>query len=377
MNVDSQHTIDAAEIVLSAIDGTLTDTRLRIATRSAGQVGGGEASMVQALVSWAQRQKNPTLGTYAADADDPQLPTLVNHLTGLSAVLLSDTIRAGGGGDITERAFPLAKERYLAIVNNPASSRGQQCEILCADHLGFPLSPYLYDNSGIEPVLRSEVAFKELARLIVESNVMRPTLEADRLISAVGSALFELFKNTEDHAKLDASGNFPARALRGIHARRHEKTREELEQLAQGTPAIAPFFASLQAHAGRKKFRFVEFSVFDSGPGLAARWTKEQPGSLTDERELSAIAECFEHRKTTKLTSGRGVGLPLVIAALKKRRGFLRLRTGRQSLFADFSDQRDLEFGSAPRFSHFSTRRTMALASGTLITFILPLDRHE
>ncbi|CAN5173849.1 hypothetical protein BH09PSE3_BH09PSE3_17400 [soil metagenome] len=377
MNIDSQHTIDAAEVLLSAIDGTLTDTHLKIATRSHGQVGGGEASMVQALVSWAQRQKCPTLRTYAARADDPQIQTLVNHLTGLSAVLLSDETQAGNGMDITDEAFRLAESRYLALVDDPAESRGPQCEILCADHLSFPFSPYLYDKSGLEPILRSEVAFKELARLIVAAGVMRSSPEASRLIAAIGSALFELFKNTEDHAKLDVSGNVPSRALRGIHARRHDRTREDLDELARGTPTMAPFFASLQAPAGRKGIRFAEFSVFDSGPGLAARWRKEQPEMLTDEQELGAIAECFEHRKTTKDSSGRGVGLPLVIDALKKRRGFLRLRTGRQSLFVDFSDQRDLEFGSAPRFSHFSTRRKMALATGTLITFIMPLDRHE
>ncbi len=377
MNIDSQHTIDAAEVLLSTIDGTLTDTRVKIATRSHGQVGGGEAAMVQAFVSWAQHQKYPTLRTYAPRADDPQIPTLVNHLTGLSAVLLSDETQADNGVNITDEAFRLAKNRYLALVDHPTASRGLQFEILCADHLGLPFSPYLYDKSGLEPILRSEVAFKELARLIIVAGVMRSSLEADRLIAAIGSALFELFKNTEDHAKLDVSGNVPSRSLRGIHARRHDRRREELDKLARGTPAIAPFFDSLQAPAGRKSIRFAEFSVFDSGPGLAARWRKEQPERLTDEQELNAIAECFEHRKTTKDTSGTGVGLPLVIDALKKRRGFLRLRTGRQSLFVDFSDQRDLEFGSAPRFSHFSTRRTMALATGTLITFIMPLDRHE
>ncbi|MEH6716956.1 hypothetical protein [Parasphingorhabdus flavimaris] len=333
--------------------------------------------MIQGLITWAQRQEQAVLQTYASSSEDGQLDDLVRHLTGLCAVLLSDDVVTNSGVSIWPETFDKAVMRYGSLANDPKASRGLQFEILCADHLSLPLTPLLYGGSEQEPVLRSEVAFKELAQIIIASGVIKSKNHPTGLVSAIGSTLFELFKNTEDHAKRDSAENIPSRGLRGIHARRHERTSSELEAISQAALPLAPFFSRLRPPKGRKKVRFAEFSVFDSGPGLASRWLRSPAQGIRQDEELKAIEACFEHRKTTKDSAGRGVGLPTVIAALQKRGGILRLRTGRQSLYADLAAQPDLPFGCAPAFTNFSARPNLALAAGTLITFILPLDTSE
>ncbi|ALM83107.1 hypothetical protein [Bordetella sp. N] len=83
---------------------------------------------------------------------------------------------------------------------------------------------------------------------------------------------------------------------------------------------------------------FVELSMVDAGPGLARRWLANRPNnkrSIADLSEISiqeeeeAVVECFKKWRTSSGNSLRGVGLFSIANLLRKRNGFLRLRTGR------------------------------------------------
>ncbi|HTW29081.1 MAG TPA: hypothetical protein VME92_18280, partial [Acetobacteraceae bacterium] len=145
-----------------------------------------------------------------------------------------------------------------------------------------------------------------------------------------------------------------------------------LSDMVKDSPPLHQYSTRRRTRAGRRHVELVEFSVFDSGPGMAARWLgRETPDR---QEELKAVIECFERHGSSQPIRGRGIGLPIVIAALRERSGFLRLRTGRQSLYADLGEEADAPFGKSPTLRAWPDGRPVARASGTLMTFLLPVE---
>ena len=254
-------------------------------------------------------------------------------------------------------------------------SRGPQIEILCADHLGKSFPVTLYEPKGEEVrSVRPAKAFKDLARVLlgtVMTSGMAGTMPQG-LPDAIGDALYELFRNTHQHALTDVRGDHLQRSIRGIHARRHSLEPDVLNDMVKGSPPLHEYSTRRRTRAGRRHVELVEFSVFDSGPGMAARWLGRETQDLQE--ELQAVTDCFERHGSSQSIRGRGIGLPIVIAALRERNGFLRLRTGRQSLYADLGEEADAPFGRSPMLRAWPVGRPIARASGTLMTFLIPVE---
>ncbi|HEY5722865.1 MAG TPA: hypothetical protein VIT45_11145 [Allosphingosinicella sp.] len=227
-----------------------------------------------------------------------------------------------------------------------------------------------------KPVPKPESALGDLARLIVRTT-MQPEYErheTNHFIQSIAGALYELFRNTHEHARHDLAGNFIKRSLRAVQARRHSITPQVLARIAEDTPAIEAYCRRLQPRRGRTQLQLLELSVLDSGPGLAARWLgrtllREDRGRV----ELEAVMNCFEKGASTKPRPGAGMGLPNLIGLARRSNGFLRLRTGAQSLYADLGLERDASFGSAPNLQPLHGDRIIAKASGTLWSLLLPI----
>ena len=378
MDINTVQSIATAERLIRDLDGHLTDASLRMATNSRHHVAGGEAATVQAVITWAQTQAVARVDTFANDEADGQLKRLSSHLAGLCAALLCDDARSKNGTSVLAALRNEAETRLRQLHSERpgTGSRGPQLEIVCMDHrdLGLPKSLYIV-GPGRRGVLKDEGAFLDLARaaLVRTSFEGEPLAEDDALVSAVGDCLYELFRNTHDHARMDVEGNHVARSLRGIQARRHAISPDVLAGIVKDAPPLAAYCSRLQPRAGRRDLQLLEFSVFDSGPGLAVRWKGKPVAQLDPQEEIAAVTECFDKHKTTKGIDGRGMGLPIVIGALRERNGFLRIRSGRLALFSDLGLEADAEFGSAPRLQSWSTRSNLPRAAGTLITFVMPL----
>jgi hypothetical protein len=378
MNLNTVHSVASAEALIRELDGSRTDTSLQIATRSRHHAAGGEAAIVQAVITWAQAQRRALLDTFAKGPDDDQLSSLASHLSGLCAALICDVARDVEGRNVTPqlRAEAMARMRALTSEVPGAGSRGPQLEIVCADRReeGLARSVYFVDST-FQGTLKSEEAFRDVARVALKRTGLEgvPLGRDERLVEAIGDCLYELFRNTHEHARLDAAGDLVGRSLRGIHARRHAISPEVLEGIVKDSAPLAAYCGRLQARPGRRDLQIVEFSVFDSGPGLAARWRRQPVAELTAEEELDAVAACFGKHATTKVIDGRGMGLPIVIAALRERNGFMRVRSGRLSLYADLGTEADREFGAAPLLRPWSERKNLPAAAGTLFTFMMPI----
>jgi hypothetical protein len=80
---------------------------------------------------------------------------------------------------------------------------------------------------------------------------------------------------------------------------------------------------------GNEKFRAIDITVVDSGPGYARRWHRLDKDGLTIDLEKQAIVECFKKNRSSDLTDSSGSGLSNVLRDLKSLKGWFRLRTGR------------------------------------------------
>lgn len=378
MDVRSIHTVAEAERIIIDLEGRATDTSLRIATNARHHAAGGDPAMVQALVTWAQTQRTARLRTYVDEGNSDQATDLASHLPGLCAILLCDEALSATGIGIRPELRSAASTRLKLLQGqNPRNgTRGPQLEILCVDHLNrsHPALLYKVASDGAAE-LKPEASFTDVARLALRATLQgsAAALQSE-LVGSLGDALYELFRNTDEHARTDVTGNHLRRSIRGIHARRHDVTPEALANMVKESLPLAEYCRRHTPRPGRPHLQLLEISVFDSGPGMAARW-KSCPSAMLDEAaERSAIEECFKKHHTTKRVNGRGMGLPIVVAALRERDGFLRVRSGRQALFADLGADPHRAFGDEPLFRSWSSRRNPAPAAGTLVTFLLPVD---
>jgi len=380
MRVPGNMTIVATERLLADLVGQATDVALTLPTRARHNLAGGESAMVQFLATWAQRQRITRITSFARDAADRQIGELAGQLHGLAAALVADEVRSVDGRPITDQLFDRAIDRLRILqgVRPSDASRGPQFELICADHLGLSAPKMLYaqDPDGVAH-LRDARAFKDLAVQIMAATVPR-TLEAALPAdtrNTLAAALYELFRNTEEHARLDDRGNQLRRSLRGIHARRHAIAPETMAEIVGTFEPLANWARGLpRPRADSRDTQMIELSVFDSGPGFAARWSGRPLEMIEPQEEFAAIVKCFSKHGSSKARSAAGLGLCNLVDLLRAKSGFLRLRTGRRSLYADLSRERDRSYGEPPDLRAWATGAgEPAKVAGTLVTLLLPL----
>lgn len=375
MQIESALNIAEAERIIREMEGRNTDTTLTLPTNSRGNVGGGEPAVVQAILTWASSQASARIATYARGSSDGQLETLTSHLVGLCSILTCDWAGDIDRRDLTTDLRELALERLRGL-QSPAPqrwSRGAQLEILCADHLGWSTPEMLYATSESSRRLLSRREFDRVADLVLEQTIPDYLAPADLDIKAgLADALYELFRNTDEYARTDENDNLVRRSIRGLHARKQAISRPGLAKMVEASPSLAAYCARLAPRPGRRDIQLLEVSVFDAGPGYAPRWLQRPLAEISREEELAAIQTCFAKHATRKSNSTAGMGLCTVVDILRRGGGFMRLRTGRQSLYADLALEADRAYGELPELRPWQAAR-LAPAVGTLFTFLLPL----
>lgn len=383
MDMPKTMTVSDAEAMLQTVASIATN-EMRVPTQGKHLHAGGEAAMVQAHISWARDRDQTRLKTWIVDeADaDGQIRSLSRQFFGLSAILLSNEILDRSGRNITAQVREIGFERLRQLQSERprSASRGPQYEIICADHLdeGSPRLLYSFNDEG-EAILKGNSAFETIADQIIH------TILPTRLMagldygfkSSLGAALYELFRNTDEHARVDDKRLRLRRSLRGIQARLHSISPATLTGIVAQSPPLASFTKRLKpSHPNAAQIQLIEVSVIDSGPGLGPAHSGYSLDQLSRGDEFIAVKACFAKHATRKNSSTAGLGLPNLIDILRERGGFLRVRTGRQALFADLSLEADRTYDDLPELNHwFGNQQSAAPALGTLMTFLLPLSR--
>jgi hypothetical protein len=249
---------------------------------------------------------------------------------------------------------------------------------------------YQFNRAG---GLREKSTFHQIAKdLLGSCNQTLQRRASAETIERIGNLLYELIKNTDEHARTDVDGKTIIPSVRGVLIRLADLGRFKTDESKLfGDASLATYFslamlkqgpARRDAKAANDKNPFVELSVFDTGPGLAMRWANAKRGttSLGDisvEEELGWVAECFDLHKTTKIARENGRGLTEAVSTFVELKAFVRLRTGRLSLVQNFlknTGPAQMKF-SPDHWDH--KRKELSPVVGTCFTITFPIMPGE
>lgn len=388
LSVNRVATIAACENYLRQIEQG-TDGRLLLASNLKYAHCGGAAALLQVINTWsrAASETDSILLTHAqAPHADQTIANLVETLPGLVSVLMSAQVVARDGEtSMLTAAYEDARQRIEAMDEGRfrETARGTATTLLCADQTTKrALQPFYHTTANGGAHLRGESDFVDLAGDLMATalgDARRHDFEF-KDVEAVGIMLRELFANTHYHARTDAFRKPYRRSVRGAHFAQHAL--EDGDKVAGGFPPLAAYLDSVLAQPRRAaRAKLLEISVFDSGPGYAARAVGHVIGEdVPIEREYELVRNCLLRNVSTRNQEGAGIGLPRMLSRLKSRGGFLRLRTGHLSLFKSFAGAQgsvlgdaDYELDDAGAAEAGFTRH--APAAGAVVTLLIPIGR--
>jgi len=235
------------------------------------------------------------------------------------------------------------------------------------------LSPLYYgDERG---TVRTSRDFKLiLARMIVRlgSNATKSMSEGQ--YEHLATLLHELFGNADQHGTPISSNHQSSNEMRGVDLRVTSLGNiEDVIQEAGDDLALKTYLTRLLF---QDKFQsdsnpaLLELTIFDTGPGMGLNWISKLKGATSYSdfsvaEELEAVETCFQKHATTKSSHVRGQGLPIALRAMGRLGAFMTLRTGRVSLYQDFTDGEATSFSPKSRF-----RNDLATTCGTSFTIL-------
>jgi hypothetical protein len=149
--------------------------------------------------------------------------------------------------------------------------------------------------------------------------------------------IWELMANTHQHATkdyLDQATLSPN--TRGLYLKIHESNKVNFIQNADDELGLSQYY---ERNLTDGRNYVLEISIFDSGPGLVKRflgkdWNEKQPIA----EDVRTIKICLLRGVSSVKgpdSMKKGYGLDEVLQVLDKKRGFLKVRTGRTCLYRD------------------------------------------
>lgn len=307
-----------------------------------------------------------------------------------------------------KRARRKLQEQLLTAQSNwpDLASVRDSAFLLCADHkppeYGLPDQLYLQHRpDGLLPWTGVHELLDQLMKAV--SPAVAPTwIEArSALREALATIFAETFKNTHDHAREDIDGSDLETSVRAIYAR-YYPLQAVLNNIASvpadGVTQAERYVRSFAPRTVKPGVRapdlpavsgFLELSILDSGPGMAARWLRRPVHDLDPRLQLEAVLQCFGKGRTTTTSPGRGFGLWKVLNSLIGLRGFISVRTNGIHAFRQFgytaaTGQEELPGGQrVPKEQLYDWKRGLSTTPsdyphvrGTVISFLLPMGQE-
>jgi hypothetical protein len=367
--------------------GTDSNLRLPISMSHGGGLG-VDAALAQFIVTWARTCEKTVLHLYAAAGDEAmmQITQLAQSAAGFFALIMCNEVHAQDHQVIDRRAAliairPLVDAMFEGDLRYTASTRGARPTVINLFSVNNAkrefIKPFYFDHTL--PKVQPRSWFSTL--LETSSKLMNARGDQGTLLKsglpALGSVMWELISNADQHAVTDVNGNKYKKALRGTSIKFNRMNRQDALEYSANEPELARFI--LKHFLKAEVLDFLEISVIDSGPGLARRWltAKEKRPmdnleELSLEAELEATLDCFKKHVTSKSQSpNSGMGLFNAVQALNKLKAFVRVRTGRLSLHQAFQGSEEImEFAPSTRYGG----RVLATVEGTVFTICIPVN---
>jgi len=364
---------------------------------------------IQAVISWSRYNNGGVVRTAVDFTEEPSATrALQRNALLLVGTLLASTIESTSGEDVTSAATTAARRAISESGTIPTRGSGvtigAERSVLAVDHfsgLQYPTGLYrrtrdartghldhALDTSAHELYARASVDESRPSdwplgwRALAMSRVSLAHDERFEFEAAeLGRALFELMQNTHDHARVDDAGYTLRRSVRGVHVRSFTQLRSDLVRSAEGHADLARYFSTLPSgldatsHNDGDRLRLVAVTVFDSGPGIAARGLR-QMGFKHDasfEQEQRATFSALRKSDEAAQPGMRGMGLTRVQRYLTAVGGYAMVRCGRLQLTRDFLNRKFAEPDrQADWYAGFRTAAKHVRTHGTAFTMIVP-----
>lgn len=358
------------------------------------------AVAIQCIATWArihEGKRRIKLAPSFADDENTQA-RIGGSLFSMCGLYFAQEITAGDTAISRNRALEAVAPRVFAMQDYQYQNtlRGPSAALCCFEGAKLEFLNSLYTipkrGSAEEMTIRSSSDFASILPRMIDACAANAASDlTQKQILSLAQLVHQLFKNSDVHTVADAEGNFYNAGVRGIQVREVRIVDEKsFSAFISDDRALHAYLTKLgrrqlvrqRSEHGMKasleswqSSRFIEISVFDTGPGLALRWLSRNKGVKRYEevdraQELEAVKECFQLHSTTHSSGMKGDGLPIALGAMEDLRAFMFLRTGRLALYQDFSSGSHLAF--APR--HRYGTRQLAEAVGSTYSICFPLQ---
>jgi len=227
--------------------------------------------------------------------------------------------------EYTKRYYEELNTKYYA-------SKGNSVTIASYDH--FPkakgLDKLFYDRNG--ELIQNHFLIANNCQIVFE-RVLRMNQNYLKVIAPLfddlTTILWELFKNTHDHAKTDINGSPLIRNIRGIHCKFYRIKKSEVGSKHFLNKNLKKYLED-PIHIENGNFSsFLEISVFDAGPGFIQRNSNDLNEEISTDKQVDIIRKCLtKNQGSVKGAQGelKGFGLDYVLRCLGNK-GYLRIRT--------------------------------------------------
>ncbi|MBB3858389.1 hypothetical protein FHY29_003839 [Xanthomonas arboricola] len=341
-------------------------------------LNGGLGSSAQAIQAIGRLSSNRHIRLHneTDEEEDGESPDLrAQFLHGMAALYFAHHLIKGSESLARNQTLRELVPKVLAMrsQNHKETSKNGYSALCCFSGAKNEFLPALYYKSehfSVRAIPDISIAFKRMLEGIYLNSFRRMSEGSELYIYAL---LQELFSNADEHGSFNANGDVLRRSMRGIYMQVTSlAAAETIARDAGNDNALRLYLATLPLYGSFESNHsplVLELSVFDTGPGMGLNWLSrasnvESYDDFSVEDELKAVTTCFKKRATTKSSSVHGQGLPTVLRALSKLNAFMTLRTGRISIYQDFSGNSQADFKPISRFAN----ETLSLTSGTSFT---------
>ena len=357
---------------------------------------GRSVGLAQLVLTWAHRADSPKARTYIANPSPGAYSDFVAPLYGFAAAYFSHSITTRYLEDnIRMDLMRSSRDRIIAMSegNLNGTAKGRKVEFILVHGAHNQFHRPLYKQKPTEADLMDRERHGELvADPIVMTNLLRHCLQQLKVASAseerayliehleradnpLGQLLHESFRNTAEHAYLEANGTVPLRGMRSLTIAIQQVEREQFTPsavISSDQRRACAYFDRLKgryrSHYKRKHIDVLEISILDSGPGFAETISRPRTPDCKSLDTVGLVAQCFKKHQSAKSGSSSGVGLNRVLESVHELNGFMRLRTSTTESF----------FAGSPDYSQTMDPRDfiqgeLAEVQGTSLTVSIPL----
>lgn len=368
-----------------------TNVDLYIPSNITGKQLGVYSELIQLIITWSRRSTGKLYIHYNSTTEDldRKIEVMFNRYWNFVAAAMgyNKGIFLLDGTEISSSVAKIIKEKVQFLKVNQSWKKGDNTFIPSIQHSANPYPSAFYLSNGI---LKSKKEFIDLSKNVLleittNHNNAISTFVIEFYTKLIGEILYELIENTHFWSQSNFDKKQFATGIRGLIFSTHHGTKETLLKNCKDDQSLHNYISNAIENDNAYNY-FVEVSIFDTGAGLASKWSNKDINDFNSKQEIyEAIIDCLIKKNTSDNSSSyeRGFGLHNMMTLLGNR-GYLKLRTNGLKLFRNFREQPFNEYHENDRqnyqLQNWHTAQGKPLpkykTNGTLFSIFLPIQTN-